>query len=249
LELTYWMLVFQALFTAGPLAAILWFLLKVRPKFPSMLSVGLVVFFGALVFLFVNSIIEFSFSPLTNPNATAISIGYGFEISLTEETLKLLVAALGVFIAKEESAWTDIRLSLAFLSGLTFGVWEGINHSLVYEYPSTWELLSMWLSRAIHPLMTPTLMAGIILVLKGRKLEGALIGSSPYVTHALLDHYLSLGNYVISCVLLLLAIAAFVVAVYLLLPAVREEKERRTKFQREATVSVKDHWLMKIDGT
>ncbi|WP_457741708.1 hypothetical protein [Thermococcus sp.] len=89
-------------------------------------------------------------------------------------------------------------------------------------------------------------MVGIILILKGRMIEGVFVSGFPYATHALLDHYLSLGNYFVSSVVLLLATAVFVVAIYLLIPVIKKEKEKRMGFQQEARMSIEDHWLNKI---
>jgi RsiW-degrading membrane proteinase PrsW (M82 family) len=80
---------------------VLWFLLKARPKFQSGIAVGFVVLFGLMLNYGVLLILEFAVALITdNPESITISIGYGLEISLIEETIKLIAVALAVLVAR-----------------------------------------------------------------------------------------------------------------------------------------------------
>jgi len=239
----YYFLVF--LYAFGPLIVLLWFLVKVKPKFPSGLSTAIVVFFSLLSVFTVDLILGFAMAPL-KPHET-VSIVYASKVSLLEETVKIVSAILGILIAKEESTWTDTRLTLAFLSGITFGLAEFSVYLANFKYTAS-GMLILFLSRMIHPVMTVTIMAGLLLLAKGRKLAGVAIAPIPYVTHALLDYYIHLKSYSATSLVLIVELLAFVAGVYLLIPVITEEKRTRAEFQREATVSLNDHWLNKMEG-
>ena len=224
---------------------LLWFLIKVKPKFPSGLSTAIVVFFSLLSVFTVDLILGFAMAPLTRHNA--ISISYASEISLLEETVKIVSAILGILIAKEDSTWTDTRLTLAFLSGITFGLAEFSVYLANFKYTAG-GMLILFLSRMIHPVMTVTIIAGLLLLAKGRKLAGVLILPASYVTHALLDYYIHLKSYPLAFLVLTVELLAFVAGVYLLIPVITEEKRTRAEFRREATVNLSDHWLNKREG-
>ena len=68
------------------------------------------------------------------------------------------------------------------------------------------------------------------------------------MTHALLDYYIHLKSYPATSVVLIVELLVFVAGVYLLIPVITEEKRTRAEFQREATVSLNDHWLNKMEG-
>ena len=169
-----------------------------------------------------------------------------FEISITEETIKILIVALGLFIAREDSTWTDTKLTLALIAGLVFGIAEGFGYIFNGSYSHLGEIV-LFLSRMFHPVLTVTLMAGLILLVKGRKLPGVLIAVSPYFTHAFIDYSLSIENYIGVSVVFIASFVMFLAGIYLLLPVIDEEKNTRAKFQREATVNIEDHWLKKLN--
>ncbi len=230
-------------YSFGPLIVLSWFLIKVRPKFPSALSIALIVVFSTMVILFVDTILEFSIMPLNG--LKAISIGQGFKISIIEETMKILGAILGILIAREESAWTDTKLTLALFSGLIFGIFEWESYVSNKEYTPLGATI-LFLSRLIPPVYTITLMAGIILLIRGKRALGALIAVSPYVTHALYDHYLSMKSYLGAYAFHIVTLGTFVVGIYILLPIIREEQRTRTRFKEEATLNIEEHWLKKL---
>ena len=235
--------VFLFTYTLGPTLVLLWFLAKVRPKFPSALSTTIVVFFAILGVLTVDLILSFAMAPFAHPRP--FSIVRGFKISILEETIKIVGAALGIFIAKEESNWADTKLTLAFLSGLVFGIIEGLSYIANFSY-SPLGMLILFLSRLTHPVMTVTLMAGLILLAKGRKLAGALIALEPYLVHAFFDYYIAHRSTPTASVILIVELVTFVVGVYILIPIIDGEKKTRSRFTREATVSINDHWLKKM---
>ncbi len=109
-------------------------------------------------------------------------------------------------------------------------------------------MLILFLSRMIYLVMTVTLMAGLLLLAKGRKLAGVLIVPAFYVMHALPDYYIHLNSYSAISLVLIVELLVFVAGVYLLIPVITEEKRMRAEFRREATVSLNDHWLDKMEG-
>ena len=242
-DIFYYFLVL--VYTLGPVLVLLWFLARIKPKFPSGLSTAIVVFFSLLSVFTVDFILGFAMAPL-KPHET-VSIVYASKVSLLEETVKIVSALLGILIAKEDSTWTDTRLTLAFLSGLTFGLAEFSVYLANFKYTALGTLV-LFLSRMIHPVMTVTLMAGLLLLAKGRKLAGVLIVPIPYVMHALLDYYIPLKSYPATSLVIIVELLVFVAGVYLLIPVIAEEKRARAEFRREATVSLSDHWLNKMEG-
>ncbi|AHL22701.1 PrsW family glutamic-type intramembrane protease [Thermococcus nautili] len=232
-----------ALYSLGSVGVLLWFWWRVRPKLPSALATGIVVVFAFFVVFSIELILAFAIAP--TERTTAIPIKQAFKISITEETVKILIVSLGLFIARDDSHWTDTKLTLALIAGLVFGVSEGIVYAANRHYAPL-NLVILFTTRTYHAVLTVTLMAGLILVLKGRKLTGALIAASPYLTHAFFDYFVSLRNYVGASVMLILTFALFLAGVYLLLPAIEEEKRTREKFRHEATVNIEDHWLKKM---
>ena len=61
----YYFLVF--LYVFGPLIVLLWFLVKVKPKFPSGLSTAIAVFFSLLSVFTVDLILGFAMAPVKAP--------------------------------------------------------------------------------------------------------------------------------------------------------------------------------------
>jgi len=234
---------FVLLYTLGPTLVLLWFLLRVKPKFPSGLSSAIVVFFSILSIFTVDLILGFAMAPLTHDKT--VSLVYYSKVSLLEETVKIVSAILGILIAREDSAWTDTRLTLAFLSGLTFGLAEFSVYLANFKYTAV-GMLVLFLSRMIHPVMTVTIMAGLLLILKGRKLAGVVIAPIPYATHALLDYFILLKSYSAASLDLIFQLLVFIAGIYLLRPVISSEKRARAEFHREATVSLENHWLNKI---
>ncbi|NJF24808.1 hypothetical protein [Thermococcus sp. Bubb.Bath] len=224
---------------------VLWFLMKVRPKFPSGISIGIVVFLGIATTMAVVTILEFAIAPVGRPASRVISIARGLKIAAIEETMKLIVAALGILIAKNEAKWVDTKLSLAFVSGFTFGITEALFYVARNSY-SLFGLVNLFLSRLIHPVFTVSLVGGILLFRYGKRIEGVLVASYSYLGHALLDHYLTACACYISSAVILLALASFAGAVYLLMPKIEAERKQRGEFEKEATVELKDHWLNKM---
>ncbi|NJE53867.1 PrsW family glutamic-type intramembrane protease [Thermococcus sp. 21S9] len=231
------------LYAVGSIGMVLWFLVKVRPKFPSVLATVIVVFFGVMVVLFIDLILEFAMAPLTG--GVDASLGYMFKISITEETMKILIVFLGIFIAREESTWTDTKLTLALIAGIVFGIVEGLGYVFNYNYTPVGTLI-LFATRLHHAILTATLMAGILLITKGRKLEGAVIAVSPYLVHAFFDYFVSVRNYVGTSLMVIVSFVMFFAGIRLLLPVIKEEKRTRERFQREATVSIKDNWFNKM---
>ncbi len=68
------------------------------------------------------------------------------------------------------------------------------------------------------------------------------------MTHALLDYYIHLKSYPLAFLVLTVELLAFVAGVYLLILVITEEKRTRAEFRREATVSLNDHRLNKMEG-
>ena len=64
---------------------LLWFLAKIKPKFPSGLSTTLVVFFPLLSVFTVDLVLGFAMAPLTHHKT--VSLVYYSKVSLLEETL------------------------------------------------------------------------------------------------------------------------------------------------------------------
>ena len=230
-------------YSIGPFLVLSWFLIKVKPKFPSGLSMTIVVFFSILTVFTIDSILGFAMTPLTHHKT--ISLTYYSKVSILEETTKIVVALLGILIAKEDSSWTDTKLTLAFLSGLTFGVSECAIYLANFKF-TTWGTLTLFFTRLIHPVMTITLMAGLLLIVNDRKLPGVIITPLPYVTHALLDYSIVMKEYFLASVVIIVTLLAFVVGIYLLLPIIREEQRTRTRFKEEATLNIEEHWLKKL---
>jgi len=231
-------------YSLGPLIVLSWFFIKARPKFPSALSIALIVVFSTMIVFFIDAILEFSIMPLNS--SKAISIGQGFKISIIEETMKILGAILGILVAREDSTWTDTKLTLALFSGLIFGIFEWGTYISNEEY-TLLGVTILFLSRLIHPVYTITLMAGLIFFIRGKRVLGAVIAVAPYVTHALYDHYISTRLYFIAYAFHIVALGTFVVGIYLLLPTINEEQRRRTRFKEKATLNIKEHWLKKLD--
>ena len=232
------------LHAAGSTGMVLWFLFRVRPKFPSALATGIVVVFAIMVVLFIDLIIEFAMAPLTGGVNT--SLGYMFEISVTEETLKILIVFLGIFIAREDSTWTDTRLTLALIAGIVFGIVEGLGYVFNYNYTPV-ETLILFATRMHHAVLTVALMAGILLITKGRKLAGTVIAVSPYLIHAFFDYFVSIRNYTGTSLMLIASFVMFFAGIRLLLPVIEEEKRARERFEREATIGIEEHWLKKME--
>ncbi len=80
---------------------LLWFLIRVKPKFPSGLSTAIVVFFSLLSVFTVDLILGFVMAPL-KPHET-VSIVYASKVPLLWETVKIVSAILGILIVKEDS--------------------------------------------------------------------------------------------------------------------------------------------------
>jgi hypothetical protein len=99
----------------------------------------------------------------------------------------------------------------------------------------------------MHPIFTITLVGDIILVRLKRPVEGILVVVYAYLSHALIDHYLSNRACYTSSAVILLELLSFVGVVYLLMPTIKAEKKRSEELMKEAKVEVKDHWLNKIE--
>ncbi len=243
-------LVEYAVFLGGPVIVLGWFLIKVRPKFPSFLPLGIVAFMALLSFLTVNLILNFAIAPLSqllNPSEDySFTLGYAFQISLLEESVKFFSAVVGILLVREETRWTDVKLSMAFVAGLVFGMFEWVNHVLVLHLSGIRVLVEL-LSRLTHPIMTTSIMAGVLLVLNRKRAAGFLVLLYPFVGHALLDYFITHGEILREVVVGFLFLVDFVVGVYLLLPAISSEKERRGKLEAESKVSLGDNWLMKLE--
>ncbi len=71
-DIFYYFLVL--VYTLGPVLVLLWFLARIKPKFPSGLSTAIVVFFSLLSVFTVDLILGFAMAPL-KPHET-VSIVY-----------------------------------------------------------------------------------------------------------------------------------------------------------------------------
>ncbi len=250
MEMDLLKLVEYAVFLGGPVIVLGWFLIKVRPKFPSLLPLGIVGFLALLSFLTVNLILNFAIAPLSqllNPSEDySFSPGYAFQISLLEESVKFFSAVIGILLVREETRWTDVKLSMAFVAGLVFGMFEWVNHVLVLNLSGIRVLVEL-LSRLTHPIMTTAIMAGVLLVLNRKRVAGFLVLLYPFVGHALLDYFITHEETLMEIVAGFLLLLDFVAGVYLLLPMISSEKGRRRKFEAESKASLGDNWLMKLE--
>ncbi len=250
MEMNLLQLVEYAVFLGGPVIVLGWFLIKVRPKFPSLLPLGIVGFLALLSFLTVNLILNFAIAPLSqllNPSKDySFSLGYAFQISLLEESVKFFSAVIGILLVREETRWTDVKLSMAFVAGLVFGMFEWVNHVLVLNLSGIRVFVEL-LSRLTHPIMTVGIMAGVLLLLNRKRVAGFLVLLYPFLGHALLDYFITHEETLMEIVVGFLLLLDFVAGVYLLLPVISSEKERRRKFESESKASLGDNWIMKLE--
>jgi RsiW-degrading membrane proteinase PrsW (M82 family) len=228
--------------------AVLWFLVRVRPKFPSGIAAGFVVFLGLILTLGVLTILEFAIAPMGSGHRAAITIGYDLKISLIEETIKLSAVVLALLIARDDARSVNSKLSLAFLSGITFGIIEALFYLSRASYSPVNALL-LFLSRMAHPVFTITLVSGLVLIQKRRLIEGGLAVGYTYLSHAFLDYYIPTRSFYKASGVILLELAAFIGVIYLLMPDIKSEKKQREEAIKKATVDLSEHWLNRIENT
>ncbi|AMQ19313.1 hypothetical protein [Thermococcus peptonophilus] len=100
----------------------------------------------------------------------------------------------------------------------------------------------------LHPVFTITLVGGLVLIQKKRPIEGSLAAIYTYLSHALLDHYISTRSFYKSTAVILLELLAFIAVLYLLMPDIKAEKKQREEAIKEATVDLNEHWLNRIEN-